>query len=98
MPACNGRSASENPPTVRFWADSFRPVFEGLKQVADGLIQASVGLIQANQAMKTVVDAALAVRDEHEDLRDTFARLESLVIAQGQDLRAMRDRLDSGDG
>jgi hypothetical protein len=71
-------------------ADSFRPVFEGLKQVADGLIL-------ANEGVKHVADAVLAARDEHEDLRETVARLESLVVAQGQDLRAMRDRLDSGD-
>jgi hypothetical protein len=30
-------------------------------------------------------------------LRETVHRLESLVIAQGKDLRAMRDRLDRGD-
>ena len=71
-------------------ADPFRPVFESMKQVADGLIL-------ANQGIKGLADAVLAARDEHEDLRETVARLESLVIAQGQDLRAMRDRLDRGD-
>ena len=70
-------------------AESFRPVFEGLKQVADGLIL-------ANQGIKNLADAVLAARDEHEDLRETVARLESLVIAQGQDIRAMRERLDRG--
>ena len=71
-------------------ADSFRPVFEGLKEVADGLIL-------ANQGIKHLADAVLAAPDEHEDLRETVARLETLVIAQGQDLRAMRDRLDNSD-
>ena len=77
-------------------ADTFRPVFEALKQTADGLIQANLGI-------KALADAVLAARDEHEDLRETVARLESLVIAQGQDLRAqaqeiraMRERLDNG--
>ena len=78
-------------------ADSFRPVFEGMKQVADGLIQVNNGLIYANEGYKKLADALVATRDEHEDLRETVARLESLVIAQGQDLRAMRDRLDRGD-
>ncbi len=68
--------------------DPFRPVFEGLKQVADGLIM-------ANQGIKTLADAVLATREEDEDLRETVHRLESLVIAQGNDLRALRDRLDS---
>jgi hypothetical protein len=71
-------------------ADSCRPAFEGLKQVADGLIL-------ANEGIKHLADAVLAAPDEHEDLRETVARLESLVIGQGQDLRALRDRLDSGD-
>ena len=75
-------------------ADSFRPVFESLKQVADGLIL-------ANEGIKRLADAVLAARDEHEDLRETVGRLESLVLAQGQelrtqgeDLRALRDRLN----
>jgi hypothetical protein len=67
--------------------NTFRPVFEALKQTADGLIL-------ANEGIKKLADAVLNARDEHEDLRETVARLESLVIAQGQDLRAMRDRLD----
>jgi hypothetical protein len=71
-------------------ADSFRPLFESMKQVADGLIL-------ANEGIKRLADAVLAARDEPEDLRETVGRLENLVIAQGQELRAMRDRLDRGD-
>jgi len=69
-------------------ADSFRPAFEGLKQVAEGLIV-------ANEGIKALADAVLAARDEDEDLRETVLRLESLVVAQGNDLRALRERLDS---
>lgn len=69
-------------------ADTFRPVFEAMKQTADGLIL-------ANEGIKKMADAVLSARDEHEDLRETVHRLESLVIAQGQDLRALRDRLDT---
>ena len=43
-----------------------------------------------------MADTAMETRNEHEDLRETVARLESLVIAQGQDLRALRERLDNG--
>jgi hypothetical protein len=71
-------------------ADPFRPVFEGLKQVADGLIL-------ANEGIKKLADAVLAAQDEDEDLRETVARLESLVTAQGNDLRAVRERLDNRD-
>lgn len=46
---------------------------EGLKQTADGLVTANTGI-------KRVVDAALAANGEQEDLRETVARLESLVI------------------
>ena len=82
-------------------ADTFRPVLEGMKQVADGLIrtnngliEANAGLVYANEGYKKLADALLATKDEHEDLRETVGRLESLVIAQGQELRALRDRLD----
>jgi predicted nucleic acid-binding Zn-ribbon protein len=78
-------------------ADPFRPVFEGLKQVADGLIL-------ANEGIKKLADADLSARDEHEDLRETVARLESLLIAQSAEIRAqaeqireLRDRLDGRD-
>jgi hypothetical protein len=70
-------------------ADTFRPVFEAMKQTADGLIL-------ANEGIKKMADAVLNARDEHEDLRETVARLESLVVAQGNDLRALRERLDRG--
>ena len=53
-------------------ADYCREVFEGLKQTAEGLIQ-------ANEGIKRMADAALATRDEHEDLRETARRLEALV-------------------
>jgi hypothetical protein len=71
-------------------AESFRPLFDALKQTAEGVVQAMEGV-------KKMADAELHAQDEHEDLRETVARLESLVISQGQDLRAMRDRLERGD-
>ena len=64
-------------------ADSFRPVFDGLKQVAEGLIL-------ANEGIKKLADAVLEARDEHEDLKETVTRLESLVVTQGQDLQSLR--------
>jgi hypothetical protein len=64
-------------------ADSFRPVFEGLKQVADGLIL-------ANEGIKKLADAVLEARDEHEDLKETVMRLEGLVVTQGEDLQSLR--------
>jgi len=63
-------------------ADSFRPVFEGLKQIADGLIL-------ANQGIKNLADAVLAARDEHEDLRETVHRLEGLVLQLSTEVRAL---------
>jgi hypothetical protein len=78
-------------------ADSFRPVFEAMKETAVALVEASQANARAGEGLKKMADAALHAQDEHEDLRETVARLESLVIAQGQDLRALRDRLENGD-
>jgi type II secretory pathway predicted ATPase ExeA len=71
-------------------ADSFRPVFETMKQVADGLIHANEGLIQASEGLKKMADAVLEAHDEHEDRDETIARLESLVVTQGQELQSLR--------
>jgi hypothetical protein len=61
-------------------------MFESLKQTAEGLIQ-------SNEGIKRAVDAALAAKNEHEDLRETVLRLEGLVLAQGREIRALRDDL-----
>lgn len=70
-------------------ADYFREMFESLKQTAEGLIQ-------ANEGIKRAVEAALAAKNEHEDLRDTVHRLEALVLEQGREIRALRDDLRRG--
>lgn len=70
-------------------ADSFREMFESLKQTAEALIQ-------ANEGIKRAVDAALAAKNEHEDLRETVHRLEALVLEQGREIRALRDDLRRG--
>lgn len=54
-------------------------------------------LQRAGAEVTKMADAALNAHDEREDLRETVARLETLVIAQGNDLRALRERLDRGD-
>lgn len=64
-------------------ADYFRETFEALKQTAEGLIQ-------ANQGIKRVVEAALGARDEHEDLRETVHRLESLVLDLTKQVQELR--------
>ena len=70
-------------------ADYFREMFESLKQTAEGLIQ-------ANEGIKRAVDAALAAKNEHGDLRDIVHRLEALVLEQGREIRALRDDLRRG--
>ena len=64
-------------------ADYFRETFEGLKQTAEGLIQ-------ANHGIKRAVEAALAAKNEHEDLRETVHRLEGLVLDLTKQVQEMR--------
>ncbi len=82
-------------------ADTFRPVFDAIKESAAAFVEASEANAVANaanaragRALGKVADAAMLAREEHEDLRETVQQLKALVITQGQDLRAMRDRLD----
>ena len=73
--------------------DTFREIFEGLRQAGQGLIAAHAGLVQAsealvkagdgivqaNEGMQQAIAAALRANDEQEDLREPVRRLESLV-------------------
>jgi hypothetical protein len=79
---------------------NFRIMLEAIKHTAETLIRANEGtketneaILEANEGIKRTADAALAARDEHEDLRETVGRLETLVIAQSADIRALRDEL-----
>ena len=65
---------------------AFREMFEGMKQTADGVIL-------ANQDVKRMADAALQANDEHDDLLETVRRLETLVMEQGVELRALREEV-----
>lgn len=57
-----------------------------MKQTADGLIL-------ANQGIKRMADAALVANDEHEDLRETVRRMETIVMEQSAELRALREEV-----
>jgi hypothetical protein len=92
-------------------ADSYRPLFDGLKETAAALAQAGeasqqaivasqlaiAALQRAGAGITNMADAVMGARTDHEDLRETVGRLETLVIAQGNDLRAVRERLNGGD-
>ena len=68
---------------------TFREMFEAMKQTADGLIM-------ANEGIKRMADAALHANEEHEDLRETVGRLETLVMDLASELRALRDERRNG--
>ena len=70
---------------------AFREMFEAMKQTAEGLILANQGIIQANEGIKRMADAALQANEEQEDLGETLRRLETFVMEQGADIRALRD-------
>jgi hypothetical protein len=81
--------------------DEFRRIQQALRDTTHGLIAAAAGwvamnnhLIAIGQALTRATTAASEARDEHEDLRETVRRIEGLVLAQGQELRALRARLE----
>lgn len=83
-------------------ADSFRPVFDAIKESTTAFVEASEANAVANaanaragRALGKLADAAMQAREEHEDLRETVQQLKVLVITQGHDLKALRDRLDN---
>jgi hypothetical protein len=90
-------------------ADAFRPVFDAMKESAAMLTQAgeasqqtvvtsqlSLAAIQrAGAYVLAMADAAMQVREEHEDLRVAVQRLEGLVTQLSTEVRELRDRPSS---
>jgi hypothetical protein len=72
---------------------AFREMFEGLKEMGQHLMAATTALQQANAALQKTAEAALRANDEHEDVRATVHRLESLVMELSRDVRDLRARL-----
>jgi hypothetical protein len=71
-------------------ADYFRETFEGLKQTAEALMVANEAMVRANAGIKRAVEAALAPKNEHEDLRETVYRLEVLVLDLTKQMQELR--------
>jgi hypothetical protein len=66
--------------------DDYGAIFAALQQATQATIAANAQLIGTNaqlaaiaQALSTATVATQAARDEHEDLRETVTRLETLV-------------------
>jgi len=53
---------------------------DALRETADGLLEANAGMKRALEGMKRTIEAAVRWDDEHEDLRETVRRLETLVM------------------
>lgn len=73
-------------------------ILAALQRASDALVIASDGQLAANRAMIDAFAASHRAHTEHEDLRESVARLERLVLDQSADLRALRQRLDAGGG
>jgi predicted nucleic acid-binding Zn-ribbon protein len=73
-------------------ADSFRPVFDAIKETTVAFVEASEANARAGRGLEKMLDAAMQAREEHEDLRETVHRLEGLVIQLGTEIRELRDR------
>lgn len=83
----------------------FREMAEKMKRAGESMVQAHTLLVAANGEMVTAMhaygeslDAMVAAHEEHEDLHVTIQRLEQVVMEQGRDLKALRDRLNGGSG
>jgi ABC-type transporter Mla subunit MlaD len=55
-------------------------MFEALLDTAAALVDASRANADAGEALKRLAEAALHGHTEHDDLRETVARLEALVM------------------
>lgn len=71
--------------------DYFREGFEELKETAKALMEASQATNRAGEHLVKATDAALHAKGEHEDLRETVHRLESMILTLTTEIRELRD-------
>lgn len=64
-------------------ADPFKPAWEALQQTADGLVTAVNGI-------KKLADAMVVASQEYEDVRETVQRVETELLRQSDEMRALR--------
>jgi hypothetical protein len=69
----------------------------GLRQMRDGMRRAheafdlaDEGFIQAMEGLTTLVEARGSIHAQFTEMRDTIVQLQTLVLAQGQELTALR--------
>jgi hypothetical protein len=72
----------------------FRDLLEGVKDAAQHLVVASNEIQAAGNALVRVGENAIHASREHEDLRDTVARLETMVVDVLREVRELRSERD----
>ena len=66
----------------------------GIRRARDGFDEADAGFIAALEALKAITIAKGTFQEQYAEMRETIARLETEVLAQGVELRALRQRLE----
>jgi ABC-type uncharacterized transport system ATPase subunit len=79
--------------------NEFRELYLALKDAGNSMIaashkmnEASQATTQANQALVRLGEMAMNANGEHEDLRETIARLEGEVMTLVHEVRSLRDQ------
>jgi hypothetical protein len=72
----------------QYWRDAL----EGLKETAQHLTAASQEIAKAGTALTKTAEAVIHAKNEHEDLRETVHRLETLVLQLVDEVRQLRER------
>jgi hypothetical protein len=67
--------------------DHWEEIFEGFRRASEGLQEVVAGLVQAGEAAR-IGHAA------ETDLRETVEELKRMIMDQGAEIRALRDRLN----
>lgn len=71
--------------------NGIRQAQAGFREADEGFRRADEGFIEALEALKVVTIARGTLDERWREMVETIARLETLVIAQGDEVRALRD-------
>jgi len=73
------------------------PFDDAMERMHNAMRTAHAAFLDADAALTIALEAERTATREKGSLRESIQRLEALIMEQGREIRALRDRLKNGD-
>jgi hypothetical protein len=78
--------------------EGLRRMGEGIRRTHAAFVDADEGFVQALEGLKAITESRASLDTRMSEMQETIARLEVMLLAQGSEIRALREQLDSRNG